>query len=125
MAAVGRHLPSPCLLLILSSLLLLVCLDGEAAEEGGGLRPSSPGDNGDPTGPLPVPTAGKRKSDFTQSHKYVLILDEYFLNKGDRLVVEEQERGSQMLVLEAAAPPGGSTTPGPLLQSGARIASLA
>ena len=60
MAAVGRRLPY--LLFLLPSLLPIFCLDGEAAEEGGGLRPSSPGDNGDPTGPDPVPTAGKLKT---------------------------------------------------------------
>lgn len=62
MAAVGRRLPPRYLLFLLASLLLIFCLDGEAAEEGGGLRPSSPGDNGDPPGPDPVPTAGKLKA---------------------------------------------------------------
>lgn len=62
MAAVGRRLPPPHLLFVLPSLLLIFCLDGEATEEGGGLRPSSPGDNGDPTAPDPVPTAGKLKA---------------------------------------------------------------
>ncbi|CAG10309.1 unnamed protein product, partial [Tetraodon nigroviridis] len=36
------------------------CPDGEAGGEGGGPRPSSPGDKGEPPGPQPVPTAGKR-----------------------------------------------------------------
>lgn len=62
MAAVGRLLPPPSLLFLLASLLLIFRLDGAAAEEGGGLRPSSPGDNGDPTGPEPVPTPGKLKA---------------------------------------------------------------
>lgn len=60
MAAVGRRLP-PYLLFLLPSLLLIFVLDGEATE-GGGLRPSSPGDNGDLTGSDPVPTAGKLKA---------------------------------------------------------------
>nr|XP_020476206.1 protein FAM171B isoform X2 [Monopterus albus] len=58
MPAAERHLPLP-LLLFLPSLLLISCLDGavRAAEEGGGLPSSSPGDNGirgaatDPTAP--------------------------------------------------------------------------
>lgn len=75
MAAVGRHFPPPCLLFLLPSLLLIICQDGEATEEGGGLHPSSPGDNGDPTGPDPVPTAGNlnatglNEPDFSQSHQ--------------------------------------------------------
>ncbi|XP_039998404.1 protein FAM171B [Xiphias gladius] len=46
MPAAERHLPP--LLLFLPSLLLISCLDGaaRAAEEGGGLPSSSPGDNG-------------------------------------------------------------------------------
>lgn len=59
MAAVGRRLPP--VLFLLPALLLLFSLDGGAAE-GGGLRPSSPGDNGHPAGPDPVPTAGNLKA---------------------------------------------------------------
>lgn len=75
MPAAERHLPPPPLLLLLPSLLLISCLDGEAraAEEGGGLPSSSPGDNGlgepsaaEPTAPgrllsASAPTAGKQK----------------------------------------------------------------
>ncbi|XP_042369288.1 protein FAM171B isoform X2 [Plectropomus leopardus] len=48
MPAADRSLPPPPLLLLLPSLLLIWCLDGpvRAAEEGGGLPSSSPGDNG-------------------------------------------------------------------------------
>lgn len=62
MAATERHLAPPCVLLLLSSLLLLSALDGEAraAEEGVGLPPSSPTDNGERTEPNAAPTAGKR-----------------------------------------------------------------
>ncbi|XP_028427834.1 protein FAM171B [Perca flavescens] len=47
-AAERSVLPPPLLLLFLPSLLLIPCLDGalRAAEEGGGLPSSSPGDNG-------------------------------------------------------------------------------
>lgn len=56
MPAAERHLP----LLLLPSLLLISCLDGEAraAEEGGGLRASAPGDKGDPLR-ASAPAAGR------------------------------------------------------------------
>lgn len=61
MPAAERHLPPP-LLLLLPSLLLIFCLDGEvrAVEEGGGLLSSSPRDNGHGEPPASEPTAPGR-----------------------------------------------------------------
>lgn len=98
MATVGRHFPPPCLFFLLPSLLLIICLDGEATEEGGGLHPSSPGDNGDPTGPDPVPTAGNTNAsslnepDFIQSHQASVTVRLYSLNKNVNLCLKINAR---------------------------------
>ncbi|XP_037617603.1 protein FAM171B [Sebastes umbrosus] len=59
MPASQRSLLPPLLLLFLPSLLVIWCLDVAvgAAEEGGGLPSSSPGDNGDPSASEPTSTS--------------------------------------------------------------------
>ncbi|XP_062270518.1 family with sequence similarity 171 member B [Scomber scombrus] len=132
MPAAERHLPPP-LLLFLPSLLLISCLDHgavRAAEEGGGLPPSSPGDNGptaavgdqsatDPTSPRGLHTPSALTAD-TQFALKVLVRDmvtrqplqgasvDVYVNHTLRSSSQTGERGE--VLLSVAYSPGISLT---------------